>query len=404
MPLRALFVDFDAYFASVEQQDDPKLRGRPVAVVPVMADTTCCIAVSYAAKRYGIKTGTQVAEARRRCPGLVLLPARHERYIEVHHQLVQAVESCIPVDAVLSIDEMACTLTGSWCMPERAREIARRVKAAVREVGEALTCSIGIAPNRFLAKTASKMDKPDGLTVIREEDLPQALYRLELGDLNGIGPRMRVRLQRAGILSVRDLYAASAAALRRVWGGIEGERMYARLRGETLPEPEAKRSSIGHSHVLAPELREDDAALAVLHRLLQKAAWRLRKLGYLAGGLRLSLRHADGRGWHGKRRLGATQDTLVLVQAMTELWEARPRRKPPLLGVGVTLTHLSEARGQSLDLFAEAAARARLNEVVDRLNARFGRNTVYFGGAHGALGAAPMRIAFTHVPDPRTER
>lgn len=404
MPLRALFVDFDAYFASVEQQDDPKLRGRPVAVVPVMADTTCCIAVSYAAKRYGIKTGTQVAEARRRCPGLVLLPARHERYIEVHHQLVQAVESCIPVDAVLSIDEMACTLTGSWCMPERAREIARRVKAAVREVGEALTCSIGIAPNRFLAKTASKMDKPDGLTVIREEDLPQALYRLELGDLNGIGPRMRVRLQRAGILSVRDLYAASAAALRRVWGGIEGERMYARLRGETLPEPEAKRSSIGHSHVLAPELRGDDAALAVLHRLLQKAAWRLRKLGYLAGGLRLSLRHADGHGWHGKRRLGATQDTLVLVQAMTELWEARPRRKPPLLGVGVTLTHLSEARGQSLDLFAEAAARARLNEVVDRLNARFGRNTVYFGGAHRALEAAPMRIAFTHVPDPRTER
>ncbi|WP_333841768.1 DNA polymerase Y family protein [Pelomicrobium sp.] len=404
MPLRALFVDFDAYFASVEQQDDPALRGRPVAVVPVMADTSCCIAVSYPAKRHGIKTGTPVAEAKRRCPGLVLRLARHTRYIEVHHQLVQAVQSCIPVDAVLSIDEMACTLTGSWCAPERARGIAGRIKAAVREVGDALTCSIGIAPNRFLAKTASKMDKPDGLTVIQKEDLPQALYRLQLGDLNGIGPRMRARLAAAGIHTVADLYAASAASLRQVWGGVEGERMYARLRGETVPEPETARGSIGHSHVLPPELREDEAALAVLHRLLQKAAWRLRHLGYFAGGMGLELRYLDGEWWRGRRRLEATQDTLVLTRAMTALWDQRPRRRLCLLGVGVTLTHLCEARGQSLELFPEAAARGRLFETVDRLNARFGRNALYFGGAHRALEAAPMRIAFTHVPDPRLER
>jgi DNA polymerase-4 len=404
MPLRALFVDFDAYFASVEQQDDPALRGRPVAVVPVMADTTCCIAVSYPAKRHGIKTGTLVAEAKRRCPGLVLRPARHERYIEIHNGLVQAVESCIPVDAVLSIDEMACTLTGSWCAPDRAREIAGRIKAAVREVGEALTCSIGIAPNRFLAKTASKMDKPDGLTVIQEKDLPQALYRLQLGELNGVGPRMLVRLAAAGIRTVEDLYAASAATLRQAWGGVEGERMYVRLRGETVPEPETARGSIGHSHVLPPDLRRDEAAAAVLHRLLQKAACRLRHLGYFAGGMGLQLRYLDGGRWHGRRRLEATQDTLALIRAMAELWDKRPRRRPPLLGVGVTLTHLSEARGQSLELFAETAARGRLFEIVDRLNARFGRNAVYLGGAHRALEAAPMRIAFTHVPDPQTER
>ncbi len=404
MSLRALFVDFDAYFASVEQQDDPALRGRPVAVVPVMADTTCCIAVSYAAKRYGIKTGTRVAEAKRRCPGLVLRLARHERYIEIHHRLVQAVESCIPVDAVLSIDEMACTLTGSWCAPERAREIAARVKAAVGEVGEALTCSIGIAPNRFLAKTASKMDKPDGLTVIQEEDLPQALYRLQLADLNGIGPRMLARLAAAGIRTVEELYAARAETLRRVWGSVEGERMYARLRGKTVPEPEATRGSIGHSHVLAPELRAEEAALAVLHRLLQKAAWRLRTSGYFAGGMELQLRYLDGGRWLGRRRLQATQDTLALTRAMTELWNRRPRRQPPLLGVGVVLTHLSEARSQSLELFAETAARGRLFEMVDQLNARYGKNAVYLGGAHRALEAAPLRIAFTHVPDPRTER
>jgi DNA polymerase-4 len=180
--------------------------------------------------------------------------------------------------------------------------------------------------------------------------------------------------------------------------------MYARLRGETVPEPETARGSIGHSHVLPPELRGDEAALAVLHRLLQKAAWRLRHLGYFAGGMRLQLRYLDGGRWHGRRRLEATQDTLALIRAMAELWDQRPRRRPPLLGVGVTLTHLREARGQSLELFAEAAARGRLFEIVDRLNARFGRNAVYLGGAHRALEAAPMRIAFTHVPDPGTER
>ncbi|MGH8274839.1 MAG: Y-family DNA polymerase, partial [Gammaproteobacteria bacterium] len=285
MPLRSLFLDFDAYFASVEQQLRPELRGRPVAVVPVMADTTCCIAASYPAKRYGIKTGTQVGEARRLCPDLALVEARHEAYVEYHHRLVRAVEQCIPVDEVASIDEMACTLTGSWREPARALAVARAVKRAVAEVGEAIGCSIGIAPNRFLAKLASKMDKPDGLKIICAEELPDVLYGFELADVTGVGRRMRARLERAGIVSVEALCAASEAELRRIWRGIGGALMHRALRGAPVSVHASERASIGHSHVLPPDKRDAADARAVLHRLLQKAAWRLRDADYAAGGL-----------------------------------------------------------------------------------------------------------------------
>lgn len=403
MPLRSLFIDFDSFFASVEQALDSGLQGRPVGVVPVMADTTCCIAASYEAKAFGVYTGTKVAEAKRLCPDIVLVQARHGSYIQYHRDLLRAIETCIPIDEVASIDEMACSLTGTWRRRERAETVARAVKAAVRETAAAVTCSIGIAPNRYLAKIASKMDKPDGITVLEQAELPAALYRLPLAALHGVGPRMLARLNAAGIDDMRKLYAASVDDLARVWGSIDGPLMHARLRGAIFSQRPTKRASVGHSHVLSPELRRDDLALRVLHRLLQKAAWRLRSQDYLAGGLVLSLRYVDGRHWRGTRQLDPTDDTLAFVRLMRSLWEERPHRVVKPLKVGVTLIHIAETRGRSLDLFAESRDRGRLNATVDELNTRFGKQAVYFGGAHGALDAAPMRIAFTRIPDPVTE-
>jgi DNA polymerase IV len=403
MPLRDLFIDFDAFFASVEQQRQPRLRGRPVAVVPVMADTTCCIAASYEAKRFGIKTGTRVSDARHLCPELICVLADHEQYVAYHHRLIAAVETCMPVEAVLSIDEMVCTLTGSWHAPALARRKATEIKAAIAvQVGTCLTCSIGIAPNRFLAKVASDMAKPDGLQVIDNPDLPQALYALALSDLYGVGRRMLKRLSAHGIDSVPALYRCSAAELRAIWGGVGGERMYARLRGEREYEPPIRRASVSHSHVLPPALRNEVDALAVLHRLLQKAAWRLRKLKCLTAGLSLDLDYADGRHWRATRRFAATQDTVALSHVLAELWRLRSGQPP--LKVGINLFHLQTPGCEQPSLFADAGSRARLNATVDRVNARFGKNALYFGGAHRALNEAPMRIAFNHIPDVETER
>ena len=124
--LNWLFVDMNSYFASVEQDSRPELRGRPVAIVPMMADTTCCIAASYEAKAFGVKTGTIVADANRMCPEIVLVEARHEIYVDFHHRIVEAVESCLPVTAVLSIDEMACRLLGREGSTRYGEKILRR--------------------------------------------------------------------------------------------------------------------------------------------------------------------------------------------------------------------------------------------------------------------------------------
>ena len=180
MALRSLFVDFNSYFASVEQHLRPELRGKPVAVVPVKAETTCCIAASHEARKFGIKTGTRVSDARHMCPGLQIVEARPALYVELHHKLIAAVESCIHVEEVWSIDEMPCELTGRLQKREKACELALKIKKTIAgDVGSELRCSVGIAPNSFLAKTASDMQKPDGLVVIEQQDLPQCLHRLK---------------------------------------------------------------------------------------------------------------------------------------------------------------------------------------------------------------------------------
>ena len=220
MSLRSLFVDFNSYFASVEQHEDETLRGRPVGVVPVAAETTSLIAASYEAKAFGVGTGTLVRDARRLCPGIQIRVARPERYVYWHHRLIEAINRAIPIARVGSIDEVACELVGRQRQRAVAEAIAAQVKheVSLAAPGGAIRCSIGIAPNDFLAKTASDMRKPDGLTVIEQAELPQALHGLTLRDLCGIGASMEARLHEVGISTVAELTAADKHRLRHVWG------------------------------------------------------------------------------------------------------------------------------------------------------------------------------------------
>jgi len=403
--LRILYIDFNSYFASVEQQRHPEWRGKPVAVVPVAADTTCCIAASYEARRFGIKTGTPVRDAKRRCPGIRLVEAQPAVYVDYHHRLLAAVSSWLPVEKVLSIDEMYCELPADQRTFEQARALGRKIKQTISDrVGAELRCSIGIAPNVFLAKTATELEKPDGLVTIALQDLPRRLFELKLRDLYGVGTSMEKRLNALGIHSVEALCGASKSLLRRAWGGIAGEHMYDRLRGAWIPELPSKRASIGHSHVLPPALRRHEAAGSVLHRLLQKAAMRLRRCDMITGTLCVHVMRVDGSSWEKRARLGPTRDTLALLAALKSVWTSYPVRPTAApLRVGVTLLDLEDSAYQSHSLFDDFDTRDRLNTVVDRLNARYGRHAVYFGGAHHALRSAPMRIAFNHIPDPAVE-
>ena len=414
--LRTLFIDFNSYFASVEQQLDPALRGRAVGVVPVMADSSCCIAASYEAKAFGVKTGTRVADAKRLCPGIALVLADHAKYVQVHQQAVAVVDRIVPVRQVVSIDEMECELTGRWRERERALNLAQQVKATLlRELGECMRTSVGIAPNRLLAKLASDMHKPDGLTVIEQHELPERLHGLPLSALNGIGPRMLRRLAACGIGTMAQLCSAPRDVLVTAWGSVAGSDMYDRLRGQPYgPSPSTTRS-LGHSHVLPPDMRHPEGALAVLHRLTQKAAMRLRQQGFYASSMSVHVRcaHRDAREAGGERwaEVGETQDTAFLLGTLQQLWMSGLHRLAKPLSVGVQLHGLVPAAQHTPDLFeatANAGAtprpRARLLAAVDALNRTHGKNTVYFASAHAGRDHAPMRIAFNRIPDLDSER
>ncbi|HZH97779.1 MAG TPA: hypothetical protein VEX38_02305, partial [Fimbriimonadaceae bacterium] len=266
-PLGMLFLDLNSYFASCEQQEQPELRGRPIIVSPVDTDSTCAIAASYEAKRYGIKTGTNVGEAKRLCPDLIVVPARPPLYVHYHERVIEAAESVLPVDKVCSIDEMQFRLIGRERQPSVAMDLGLQIKRALREqAGECLTCSVGIAPNAFLAKLATDMQKPDGLVVLQAEDIPDRLLGLKLTDFCGINRRMAARLGASGIFTVEAMFAASPQELRTAFGSVMGEKWWYSIRGYELSEEEHKRQSLSHSNVLPPEQRTLQGSKSVMLR------------------------------------------------------------------------------------------------------------------------------------------
>ncbi|WP_263378465.1 Y-family DNA polymerase [Granulicella paludicola] len=163
-----LIVDLNSYFASVEQELVPELRGQAIVIVPIETDNACCIAASYQAKAYGIKTGFNLPDAKIACPHLFVVQARPRLYVEYHHKIIEAIERCVPVQSVMSCDEFACQLIGKERNLVRATEIAYAIKREIRTVGTTLRCSIGLAPNRLLAKIAGDMQKPDGLMIFEQ--------------------------------------------------------------------------------------------------------------------------------------------------------------------------------------------------------------------------------------------
>lgn len=409
-PLKWLFLDLNSYFASVEQQERPELRGKPVAVVPMMTDSTCAIAASYEAKAYGIKTGTMIYEAKKMCPGLICVPARHDVYVDYHHRIFDEVENHLHVSRICSIDEAACLLLGTERTPENAVRLAHKIKQGIWDkVGPTINCSIGIASNRFLAKTASDMEKPNGLTVLREEDLPAPLFRLRLTDLTGINVNMERRLNRAGIRTVQQFYELSPKHARAIWGSVYGERFWYALHGFDFEETETKKSVIGHSRVLEPASRHPDKAYETIRRLTVKAASRLRRYELFASELVLKVRSVDGERWESAKRFEAADDNFTFLNALQELWELMlaELHSQKLLKVSMTLSSLREPQDITLDLFSGASKEAgktsaknqALSQAMDRINKRYGNTAVQLGLTGKGERNVGTKIAFARIPD-----
>lgn len=390
-----LFLDMNSFFASVEQQEHPELRGKPVAVVPMLADTTCCIAASYEAKAFGVKTGTNVAEAKRLCPNLRLVEAKHGPYRDYQVRIVRVVRDYLPVTEILSVDELVCKLWANERHLSDAIGLGERIKTHIKaEVGDCMHCSVGLGPNPFLAKVAAELQKPNGLVVLDTDDLPHKLYRMALTDFPGINKRMEARLHTAGVWTTEQMYGLTLAQMRGVWGGVQGERWWHQLRGHDAASPPAVRRSVGHSHVLAPEFRTRTGAASVARRLLEKAAERMRHHGYQARGLAVHVRAEDGRTWGTKRRLLPCADTWTLMAVLRTIWE---HPFPSVRQVAVVLYDLLPDAAVTLPLFDENAARRQASVAVDALNRKYGRGTVSMASVVPAKQAAEDKIAFRKI-------
>jgi len=406
-----LFLDLNSYFATIEQQDRPELRGRPVGVVPVVTDSTCCIAASYEAKAYGVKTGTMVKDAKTLCPHIELVEARPKLYVEYQQKIIKAVDENLPVSQVLSVDEMACSLMGRERFLPNATTIAYRIKQSIRTLGTALRCSIGLAPNSYLAKVAADLCKPDGLTVLIEKDLPRALFCLKLRDLPGISHAMERRLTSRGITTVEQLCQLSSQQMRDAWGSVLGERMWLWLRGTDFQDPANRlHKSLGKQHVLAPKYRTKENAYLVGLKLLSNAAAKMRRWNLWARGIGIVVHFAgshnrySGRGdsgsnsreWKAGKSIHACRDTMTLQDYFRQLWQECPADTP--VSLAVWLFDLVPDDLHSLSLFTDDK-REKVSSVMDQLNRRFGQHTVYLGGLHGLGDAAPTRIPFFSVPE-----
>ncbi len=409
--LRWLYVDFNSYFASVEQQLDPRLRGRPVIVVPAETDSTSAIAASYEAKAFGIKTGTPVWEAKKICPDIICILAKHEQYVEYHQRILEEVDKHIPVTAVCSIDEVACRLMDNEISEARSKEIALSIKKGLAaNIGEYIKCSIGIAPNRYLAKIATDFKKPDGLTFIYPDDLPGKLLSLRLRDLPGIGHNVEKRLNVAGIRDMAALWQMDAKQMRKAWGSIWGEKVWYLMRGYELQDEETIKSTIGHSHVMAPELRDPAKSKYVARRLTLKCASRLRRIGYYASSFHISVRTEKGVRFEESERCYRAQDSITFLDIMNQCWDKLIKKtgKNRIMKVSISLNGLTSANDLQQDLFSsltntdsgKRAKSEKISAALDKINHRYGRDSALIGMLPSqGKSFSGSKIAFTRIPD-----
>lgn len=402
-----LYIDFDSFFASVEQQLRPELRGRPVGVLPLDSPHTSIIAASYEAKKLGIKTGTPVKEAQEKCPDIALPVARHDEYVRQHQAIVEVIGRHLPITKIWSIDEMECELLG------RERELCRDIAIAIRQdlivsVGMFITPSIGIASNQFLAKIAAEMEKPQGLVILKPEELPGPLLNLNIGDLPGIADSMEKRLAQNGITTVEALWNLSPKHARAIWRSVEGERLWAQLRGYDVVRPETVRRMFGHGRVLSSDWRKPDKALSCARLLTVKAARRMRREGYAASRLNLRLSTIHDEHWQGEISLYPSFDDQTFLSGLGVLFREGTGKTglARLKKISVTLHGLIYHNARMDDLLEPASIRKKrlkreqLMKAMDGLNARYNSCVLSIGPREEPPGGyAGAKIAFGRIPD-----
>lgn len=405
------YLDADGFFASVHQQIEPRLRGRPVGVIPFETDTdyTCIIACSKEAKAQGVKNVMSVREARAICPDIVLVPQNPDIYRRAHNAMCSSIESVIPIEARKSIDELTFRLDRKdQTNPD---VLTHHIKRAIAgDIGNYITCSIGYAANRHLAKIACKENKPNGMTIWHPEIMPKPLLPLPFDDIPGIGGRMSIRLWKAGIYNMTSVLALDPKHMRKLWRNVTGERLWYALHGYDIKAQASERGMYGHGRVLSPDMRSPSNAYACVRLLTIKAVRRMRRDGYNASSYHLwmSYRIAPGKdkSWGGRVKIYNANDDEAAISALNQIWYGAKHTLQAhyrVVRIGCYFGGLSDASERQLDLFHIDDARRKkwisVTHVMDEVNNRYGQSVLTIGPWNQQYGRhLGTKIAFTRIP------
>jgi DNA polymerase-4 len=370
-----LHVDMDAFFASVEQRDDPALRGRPV-IVGGTGGRGVVAAASYEVRRYGVHSAMPVREALRRCPEAVCVPPRIAHYAAVSKQVFAVFHEFTPLVQGLSLDEAFLDVSAGTRALGDGEHIAREIKRRIRE-RTGLSASVGVAPNKLVAKIASDLRKPDGLVVVRAEEISAVLDPLPIRKLFGLGAKTAPRVEALGIRTLGELRQASASRLRPIFGRY-AERVLQRAAGiDTRPVvPDQDEKQVSAEETFDTDIAEHARLRTELVRLADKVGARLRSRALAASCVTVKIRRRDFTTYTRQRHIEPpTQETRVITSVAMELLDAwlasQPNAALRLLGVGVS----DLAPATQLDLFTapQTARNRELDAAVDRIRERFGK-------------------------------
>jgi len=384
---RVIFhLDMDAYFASIEQQVNPKLRGRPIGVTGRPTERSIVVAFSREAKRFDVWTGMPTWEAQRACRSLLLVPGRPERYVETTKRFLAILKRYTPMIEVFSTDEVFMDMTQEVARYGGAAALAERIKARFREeLGACITSTIGIAPNKTFAKLIAKRHKPDGLGILTEDEIPALLRTTPVSEVCGIGPRIEKRLSRMGVRTLAELGEIPIVLLKREFGvygfflkgvgtGVDPSPV---IPYSDVPPPK----SVGHSRSLPPRLRTFPLALLVLRDLCDKVGRRMRKLGYVGRTVHCGFRLGTTGPYHGKQTTLATptDDDERIYRACRDILRQIPVRPETVSYVGVSVEELTPSREAPISLLESDHRRDALNRAVDRIRDRYGECAIRVG-------------------------
>ncbi len=374
----------DAFYASIEQLDHPEYKGRPVIVGadPKAGKGRGVVAAcSYEARKFGIRSALPISRAWKLCPQGVYVRPRMNRYVEVSQQVMDVFRRYTDLVEPLSIDEAFLDITGSVALLGPADEIARSIKKAIREA-TGMTASVGLAPNKFLAKIASDLKKPDGLVVLQEDDVDQFLRDLPISRLWGVGPKTEVRLHELGFRTIGQLASASRESLVRTLGSL-GEHLYQLSHGKDDRQvvPDWERKSVGTETTFDEDTDDPDLLLRTILELSDHVAERLRKDEYRARKVTLKLRYSNfstHTKQHSLDRLIQTGDEIAAVAR--QLFSQFPlNRKIRLIGVSAGDLHRGREDPEQLTLFATSNPKEKLGHAVDAIKEKFGIDSLRRG-------------------------